>query len=297
MPNGSGGGKTDFKAPPRNYKALPVARNPPRGVDKNHSNLEKDGFTGDLAFRIETLTAVHIGTGGFALVDDSRGSERLVKDIMRSNGQPIIPGSSLKGMCRYAFEAITESGEPRDAGESSDRAASVFGSLVRRGFVSFDDAISPENVLLETIWVSGAYPPDQDVGRRFYGPQPEKANQPPRCPALAIPAGVDLETTLHVENLKDFELGWVLLALGIQPRFDPKIGGAKYDSFGWIRVHLDSWSPRRWPEDPKPIRGAPLRDKVGRWSRAGRAMLSGNGSKALRTIKRHMQSEKDGDKP
>lgn len=281
------------KLPPRNYLPIPVVRRPLSGAKKSHQSWVPNELTGKLKIGLEVITPVHVGTGSYTFFGLGSGEEQLAKDVARRQGQPIVPGSSLKGLCRNTFEALAESGEPGPVRGEADRAAAVFGSLEQRGFLSFDDAACEHEIALQLIWLSGTYSPSKDVGRRFYGPQPEEADQASRCPALAIPAGTELHTTLHIENLPDFEVGIALLALGIRPRFDQKVGGGKYDRFGWVRFSVLGWTERSWPEVPEQIKGKRLHRQVAQWCRAARAMLQRTGTSALEDLKNHMRSEND----
>ena len=275
-------------SPPRNYLAIPVARRSPRGVEKSHAFFDATKLTGTMELELVALSPVHVGSGGFAFHEN-----RPVKDVIRRRGRPIIPGSSLKGMCRYTVEALTESGAPGPMAGQPDRAASIFGSLEQQGFLSFDDAVCRGGVELKQVWLSGAYPPVKTLGRRFYGPQPQGANQPLRCPALAIPAKTSLSVMLRVQNLDDFELGFVLLALGLNPKFDQKVGGGKFDPIGWVRFSARSWRQRRWLAEPKVVESKSLRSFVRRCALAAQAMLQPPGTRALEELRKHMRFEED----
>lgn len=154
-------------------------------------------------------------------------------------------------MCRQIFEALTASGSPFDSSEhhhaarrgdpspALSAAAAVFGTLGLQGRVSFDDAVpigsaEPAQVEPEPIRLSTGYPPRKALGRRFYGPLPDGTEQPPTVPALALPAATVLTTTLRFRNLAWRELGLILTSLGVD-RFTPRLGGGKYDDFGWVR--------------------------------------------------------------
>ncbi len=241
---------------PRNYFGVPHA-----AVDRSvapvyHHALDvAERVTGALELEVETLAPVHAGCGSFELFGD-----RISKEPVRRQGVLAIPGSSIKGACRQIVEAITASGSPFDPAEHHRRAdrrsdgtgnlsaaAALFGTLGLQGRVSFDDAVLPADqpvaVEPEPIRLSVAYLPRKRVGRRFYGPLPEGADQPPTVPASAIPARARLQTFVRCRNLTRQELGLILISLGVG-RFTPRLGGGKYDDFGWVRFRVTAFRLR-----------------------------------------------------
>lgn len=244
------------KTVPRNYFGIrhgPVDRS---AAPVYHDVLDAaELMTGALELAIDALSPIHIGSGSFDLT-----GEEIGKEPIRRAGRLVIPGASIKGMCRQIFEAITASGSPFDhaehhraarrggQGPSLSAAAAVFGTLGLQGRVGFDDAVltgGAESVEIEPerIRLSVAYPPQKEVGRRFYGPLPAGADQAATVPALAIPAGVVLRTRLRFRNLSRTGLGGVLISLGVD-RFTPRLGGGKYDDFGWVRFRVTAFRLR-----------------------------------------------------
>ncbi len=242
---------------PRNYFGV---RHAP--VDRSvapvyHDSLDAAALmTGALELEIATLSPVHVGSGSYELA-----GEEIGKEPVRRARRLIIPGASIKGMCRQIFEAITASGSPFDrdehhkAGRRGDEgkplsaAAAVFGTLGLQGRVGFDDAVAagdvePVEIAPERIRLSVAYPPQKEVGRRFYGPLPAATDQPATVPASAIPAGAVLRTRVRFRNLTRAGLGGVLTSLGVG-RFTPRLGGGKYDDFGWVRFRVTGFRLRQ----------------------------------------------------
>ena len=236
--------------PPRNYFGIAPGTEVRRSTAVvYHDALATDRLlTGALELEIEVLSPVHVGCGSFGLSVD-----RMVKEPQRRRGTLAIPGTSIKGACRQIFEALTASGSPFDRDEvhrpgrserppNASAAASLFGTLGLQGRVSFDDALpvgqgeSAERAspTPERIALSVAYPPRKAVGRRFYGRMPEGADQPATIRAHAIPAGTVLVSTLRFRNAARSELGTLLTSLGVG-LFTPRLGGGKYDDFGWVR--------------------------------------------------------------
>ncbi|RCK78244.1 MAG: DUF324 domain-containing protein [Candidatus Ozemobacter sibiricus] len=84
------------------YHFVPL---PERGVKRQpappHDRFQH--LSGSLVVRLRTLSPVFIGKGG------EQGQDREHQQLLTSAGRPVIPGSSLKGMIRSTFEAVTES--------------------------------------------------------------------------------------------------------------------------------------------------------------------------------------------
>jgi hypothetical protein len=209
-------------------------------------------------------------------------------------------------MCRQVFEAITESGSPFDGGEHHragggggrsqllSAAAAVFGTLGLQGRVSFDDAVPTGcaeggEVNAEPIRLSVAYPPRREAGRRFYGPIPPGVEQQPSVQGLAIPAGTVLRTLLRFRSLTQEELGLVLTSLGLES-FTPRLGGGKYDDFGWVRFRVAAFRLRprglagvaTWERSPETV--AELVEKC-----RGQASLGGTAKATLELLGEKLQ--------
>ncbi len=248
--------------PPRNYFTLSLPSLPPSDdngkppdrtrwlpPEQDRQNL----LTGALELKIEVLSALHVGCGSYDLIQG-----RMARRMVTCKGQPIVPGTSLKGSCRQLHEVLTQSPGPWDKKRKHlSRTGALFGTLGRQGRLSFDDACLDVPVRLVTVRCSIAYSPRVALGRRFYGPQPPAAVQARRGPAetqqvkdrvQALPPETRLKTCLRFEQITCCELGEVLTCLGlacpeltqgseqkIVQRFSPKLGGGKYDPLGWVR--------------------------------------------------------------
>lgn len=67
-------------------------------------------FSGYAKFNITAIDHIHVGSGLFELSEDAGFTEGYVLlGIAKRNGDPIIPGSSLKGASRAIYEAVTKS--------------------------------------------------------------------------------------------------------------------------------------------------------------------------------------------
>lgn len=239
--------------PPRNYFAIDFEDREieHEGNFQDHDRFHPALLTGVIELEIEVLAPVHVGSGAYGMVDG-----KVVKELARREGAPIIPGSSLKGICRLTHEVLTYSASPFDEKirktTKPSRSGALFGLLGFASRISFDDAVSVKPVEPIVCELSVPYSPQKNVGRRFYGRMPAGANQPRTIPALAIPVGTVLRARLRFRNVLRDELGSVLLSLGVD-RFTPKIGGAKYDPLGWVRFRPVGYrlrSPLRFAPGP-----------------------------------------------
>ena len=97
------------KNPPRNHFSIPVERVRRDTEPVFHDRLDQQLRTGTIELAVETLRPVHVGSGSFGIFQD-----QLVKEVSRQGGRPVIPGSSIKGVCRQTYEVLTSSAAPFD---------------------------------------------------------------------------------------------------------------------------------------------------------------------------------------
>lgn len=303
---------TQSDLPPRNYFVIPIDDEDvlKETAYQSHKLLLSSKqilCAGALELDIETLAPVYVGSGAFGLVDG-----QMVREPTRYAGQLVIPGSSLKGACRQIHEVLTMSGSPfaerppskrnqtpeqQRKTDQLSRTGALFGLLGRAGRISFDDALPLGPLDPVAVKLSEAYQPDNPQGRRFYGRLPDEARdkQERKIPVLAIPAKARLRTALRFRNVFDYELGSVLLSLGIR-RFLLKLGGGKYDPIGWVRFTPArrrlrgklSFNQPAWEDD---------RETVERWVdkllATALAMLPPGGKKNLRALEQQMKHKDD----
>lgn len=282
------GPRNGRRNPPRNHfsvkRGKPVAATT-KPIYHDRLPQQRGGValrSGDLGLRITVRFPVHVGSGNFVL--DTKG--KAVKDVARLRGEPVIPGSSIKGCCRQVYELLTGSPQAKEEqhgkGSALSPAAALFGCLGYQGRVSFDDAVPIGKVVLERKKISTAYPPKNSPAGsyKFYGDLPREASQRGRIAAFVIPAGTVLETRLRLRNVSDAEINDLLLSLGVG-RFSFRIGGAKYDALGMVsfavfslRLHQGLIGPRESSESPADV--AAFLDRLAKTSD-----LSSRASKAL----------------
>jgi CRISPR/Cas system CSM-associated protein Csm3 (group 7 of RAMP superfamily) len=251
-------------AAPKPYGFVRV--DPLRDEDREHPaghHRYKDGtVSGTLQGSIHVLSPVHVASGTLEMQRDP--DVPLYKAHVRSGGQVVIPGSTLKGAVRSVVEAISASCVritrvrrnqlPRGtAGCRSEKrlcvACRMFGSLGYQGQVRFTDALLRPEHRTALTYMPALYAPrtraggvyvqrGQIKGRKFYHHgQPATGN----VPVEVCPNGSYLDFTLHFDNLASAELGLLLTALGLgDPPLVLKLGGGKPTCYGSIRVNLSS---------------------------------------------------------
>jgi CRISPR-associated protein Csm3 len=224
-------------------------------------------YTGDLRCTLVATTPIHIGSGIYDL-----DGENVVRGLMTHGGNPIIPGTSLKGAIRSIAEAISDScirvtrrdiannlevkdARPCDdlkAGESKAKlcvCCSIFGALGYQGRVSFDDArLVRGGVAVHTI--QSPYPPRESArsyknayrqfnGRKFYyhgEPVPSQKGEPYHV----VDKNSELEFSMRFESLTAEELCLVMVAMGIPDDIVIKVGGGKQAMLGSVELFLNS---------------------------------------------------------
>lgn len=90
------------------YKFVPLTESIEREKFTHHNEYSKNTFSGKIDITIKTLTPIHIGQGTYEI----KGG-KAVKSFIKRNGKLVIPGSSIKGMLRSIYEAITPSCTPK----------------------------------------------------------------------------------------------------------------------------------------------------------------------------------------
>lgn len=233
-----------------------VERQMPIGHDAFRENL----LSGWIELELEALTPVHVATGLLKLVQGKRTP--MVRELVRVNGTPVIPGSSLKGCARAIVESISSScvratrsrDLPAGLEACSDKerlcvACRIFGAMDFQGLIRFSDFRLVEGVVdiaevpqlfqprpREELYFRGRFV----RGRKFYMHGADQAHGD--GPIEVCRGGSRFGGRLDVTNLSAAQLGLVLTGLGLNPQyaFRPKLGGAKPACYGSIQPRIVS---------------------------------------------------------
>ncbi len=239
----------------------------PIGQDKYHENR----CHGILHLTLKVQTALHVSTGVVVMGSDvGQKSIPLIKTMMQgTEGQLIIPGSSLKGVVRSVYEAITNStlavitqryknDIPSERLPCRDKnrlcpASRVFGALDWQGLINFTDARC-QSAGFRAGFMPSLYRPHSEAkhnyfkqgkvaGRKFYY-HTIKAVDKGQQQGIPVQQAVKefvFTTQLHYRNLSQAELGTLLIVLGQDKPKHPialKVGGGKPIGMGTMAAEI-----------------------------------------------------------
>lgn len=264
---------------PKPYKLVSFPKSKPKLARPagQHKYLS-DRIHGVLDLTLTVCTPLHVATGAIVLGSDVGENEDLIKTMVRDREEKlIIPGSSLKGVVRSVYEAITGSclckvgkisrqNLPRGYQECEINlpkkkrevcpACQVFGALNWQGLVHFSDARC-QSSKITTGFMPSLHSPhsekknlyyENDIvkGRKFYY---HFANAVDRGKQQGIPVQQAAKeyvfsAKLHLKNLSEAELGTLLIVLGQDPEHPIalKVGGGKPIGMGSMTVKVDRFS-------------------------------------------------------
>ena len=247
---------------------------PPKAPQLNHpvghDRYRRDRIHGKLVLKLTVKTAVHVSTGIVAMGSDVGDRIPLIKTMAQGRQRQLtIPGSSLKGVVRSAYEAITNStlavvsGKykremPQNRLPSRDKeklcpASLVFGAMDWQGLVHFTDATC-ETAKSTTGFMPSLYRPRPDegkayfqqgkaVGRKFYYNAVKAVSGGDRgIPVQQAGTEFVFKTDLQFSNLSQAELGTLLIVLGQDSKYPMalKVGGGKPIGMGTMTVAIEA---------------------------------------------------------
>lgn len=233
-----------------------------------HDKLHSDRLHGSISLSLKVQTAVHVSTGVVALGEDVGQRTPLIKTMIEGESRVLmIPGSSLKGVVRSVYEAITNSTLAVVTGKYKDKipnerlpcrnkkqlcpASRVFGALDWQGLIHFTDA-KCEKAASVTGFMPSLYRPRPDqrrayfmrgkaVGRKFYYHAAQAVSGGDRgIPVQQAGTEYTFTTKLHFRNLTAAELGTLLIILGQDSKYPLalKVGGGKPVGMGTMTATI-----------------------------------------------------------
>jgi CRISPR/Cas system CSM-associated protein Csm3 (group 7 of RAMP superfamily) len=261
-------------------------------------------FCGFVEFEIEAVTPIQVATGLYELGESHSGGSKfpLYRDMTTVNGTVCIPGSSVKGCVRSLVEAVSPSCINKGASRVDDSlrpcfvrkntpevcvACSIFGAMGFLSRVRFSDAVlsegSTEIVQIPALFgprgKGRAYdPPSNSLSsRKFYFNHTKTASNG-NIPSEVCTVGSRFQLRMFFNNLKEQELGLILLCMGVKDRFNIKVGGGKPVGYGSSLVHVTgiSLSDRvkdrysSWEQTVEVQRGDQITTVLDRLTTAGR---------------------------
>jgi hypothetical protein len=245
----------------------------PAGQDKFRS----DSLSGKITLRLTVTTTTFVASGLIVLGSDLSSQTRnipLIKTSIEQEQHLVIPGSSLKGVIRSTYEAITRSclckvsktikiNIPKEYQECRPTnkeikerevkvcpACQIFGAMGWQGLVHFTDARC-EIIGFSTAFMPCLYSPNPQrqeyytenvvAGRKFYYHFTKAVCEGDRGIDVQQ-AGTDytFTTCLSFMNLTKEQLGTLLIVLGQDSnhRIALKVGGGKPIGMGTMTVDV-----------------------------------------------------------
>ncbi|GAB4304463.1 MAG: RAMP superfamily CRISPR-associated protein [Oscillatoriaceae cyanobacterium] len=263
------------------YALVSLPRQAPRrGSPAGQERFLSDRLTGKLHLRLTVKTTAFIASGVVAMGSDLSSSKTknlpLIKTAVERDNRLIIPGSSLKGVVRSAYEAITQSclcktqadknkipdgyrecNNKKDHKKDSKKdnlcpACQVFGALNWQGLIHFPDAAAVEADFKVGFMPSlkqpskdfpGYYINGKVAGRKFYYHAIRAVDKGQQQGIEVQQAGGEFVfgTRLRYMNLTPAELGTLLIILGqdkSHPAIALKVGGGKPVGMGTMTVEV-----------------------------------------------------------
>ena len=272
---GGYGNRREEQAAPKPFAYVSLPERVNRSKPTGHDRYQPNRTTGRIYGTIKALTPIHIGSGIIDFGEHVNQQVELIKSAMRTKGEIVIPGSSLKGAIRSVVEAISRScicktkvklnrRNTKDFSECKRNnkneelciACRMFGAMGYQGNITIQDAplIQGEIVTKRVPLLQPPRHPARDEKsrpmRKFYK-HGEVATGNTAFEACEVDS--TFQFTVQINNLSYAEWGLFYTALGkhADHPFNLKIGGAKPRCFGSVtfnieEVHIDDQRRERY---------------------------------------------------
>lgn len=284
---------------PKNYIVVGGSSQIVRETSPGHDAYDRDRVSGALDLEIEVgPDGLHAGVGLFMV----SGKGSLYKQFSAMNRIPSIPGTGIKGPIRMIAESLTGSCAQdrddgcfyREAGAKLCFGCRVFGALGFRGCLGFDEAllIEEDKDLTGLLKLPIAFKPGGNQrGRRFYGPRVDSSQEKLRYAILT--EGARLDTRMSFDQVAKKDLAIVMLAMGLDGSFMPKLGGGKFAGLGGVTFRATQLSLRSAADyqslDATPLTGEDLETWVKDQIKLAISSLSQDGTRALQQLRNHLK--------
>jgi CRISPR/Cas system CSM-associated protein Csm3 (group 7 of RAMP superfamily) len=289
--------------PPQPFELVSLPQHQPqRSMPTGHDTYW--GLSGRIALKLHAKTNTIVASGVVAMGDDISKRYKdipLLKVAVQRDKTHIVPGSSLKGVVRSAYEAITSSclckvqkkhqrkipqgyKECRICRQNSELCPScrLFGAMGYQGKISFYDSI-PTQDSSDANFFPNLFSPQTNknkyyrqnvlAGRKFYYPtdRAAKSFNGGGIHAQQAQQGTVFETTIDFTNLDKAELGTLMIVLGRDSEHPIalKAGGGKPVGFGSLLPEPQQidWITDRYlsyDAESNPLQGEALETYVSR---------------------------------
>ncbi|WP_218082209.1 RAMP superfamily CRISPR-associated protein [Anthocerotibacter panamensis] len=255
---------------PKPYEMVPLSREQPiRARPAGQDAFKSEGrLSGKIHLQLTVKTPVSVGSGVVMMGSDlskETSSIPLIKTAVRRDQRLVIPGSSLKGVVRSTYEAITRSclckttarGPQIPSGYQECKknavgvcpACQVFGAMNWQGLIQFSDALCDQTGFGRGFMPSLYRPRPKQAsiylakgkvqGRKFYYHAVRAIDKGQQgIPVQQAQEGTTFSTSLRFMNLTPAELGTLLIVLGQDAKHPMalKIGAGKPIGMGTVVV-------------------------------------------------------------
>lgn len=226
------------------YKPIYFFAKPRKKKCYNPKNEQK--YSGYIKLRIKCVTDLHIGNG----YSDFKNSSVLVKETIKYNNKPIIPGSTLKGTVRALARAIsfscTKDNECKMNYEKYTAntciTCDIFGIMGRASKVIFTDFMPENNVKLTVQELNTQFGPSKtkEDGFKFYETLTNHYGGTHKEKAEMISAGSSFTGKVFFKELTEEELSLLMYSLTLNAEkgqgINLKTGGFKNEGKGEIKA-------------------------------------------------------------
>jgi len=189
---------------------------------ESHSHIKTIGI---LKIALKTITSVHVGSGDFSTYKNLP----LSLNAKNSDGELIIPGSTLKGVTSHYHLAVYG---------KQEKTSGLFGFSGYMSRALFKDAIpeAPFEPVYEKVGPSWR-PRIRKLGFiKVYRTDIPRSNSTPVLALECIPSNTILTTEIIVVNTSEEELAEILLALGYSIDGIILLGYGKPKGLGKIKI-------------------------------------------------------------
>ncbi|MEM2865487.1 MAG: RAMP superfamily CRISPR-associated protein [Candidatus Bathyarchaeia archaeon] len=197
-----------------------------------------------LNLSLEAKSELHVGSGMKSIERVGRRLLPILEALRDSSGMPYIPGSTLKGVMSTNYLALSGSiEEVSECFGTSQARSNCYGPLVSKLF--FSNAVPESEVKPIYREVRMAWQPNIRRSRHVKIYTSKAPQTAPYGKMECIPRGTRLKTSIVGINLRDYELGGILMALGLayvggKVEARPlKVGYGKPQGFGSLQVDPD----------------------------------------------------------
>lgn len=185
--------------------------------------------------QLTTISDVHVSTGMKELQENGVPEIVMVQYLNNKDNKPTIPGSTFKGLASTNYLALSG---------SIDLTSELFGSDRNPAIskVFFEDVVPLEDVKMKLVKVKRAWMPRRRVQKSV---KVYTSKAPPTADyglMQCIPKDTLLSTTIRGVGLRDFEVGGLLMSLGLNIQNNGvnagviKLGYGKPQGFGQLKL-------------------------------------------------------------